>query len=265
MGARESGKDQLAGIGLTLSDLHFGDALVHLLELVHVGEVQLRVNALGPHIHGQGDHIHITGTLAVSEQRGFHALCTGQKTELCSGNASTAVVVGVQRNDSAVAIADVAHKHLQHIGGVVGHHVFHGGGKIENDRIFPRSAQFLHDALADGNGVFHLGPHPGFRGILVADVHAGIAGQLLICELFDEPCALHSNVDNTVHIHLKDHLPLQRRGGVVEMDNDIFGTVDSLKGLFDKMRPCLHQNLNPYIVRNVAAVDELAQDFVLGF
>ena len=119
--------------------------------------------------------------------------------------------------------------------------------------------------LTDGNGVFHLGSHPGFGGILVADVHAGIAGQLLICELFDEPRTFHGNVDDSIHIHFKDHLPLQSRSGVIKMDNDIFGTVNGLKGLFDEMRSCLHQNLNPYIVRDMAAVDELAQNFILGF
>ena len=100
--AGEGGEHQLAGVGLAVAHGHLGGALEHLLDLVHVGEVQLRVHPLGVHVHGQGDDIHIAGALAVAEQGGLHPVGPGQQAHLGSGHAGAPVVVGVEGDDGAV-------------------------------------------------------------------------------------------------------------------------------------------------------------------
>src|SRR5659263_388810 len=48
------------------------------------------------------------------------------------------------------------------------------------------------------------------------------------------------------------------------MNNNIFGTLYSLKGLFNQMSPCLHKHLHRYIVWDMTAVNERAYNFVFG-
>ncbi len=100
--AGEGGEHQLAGVGLAVAHGHLGGALEHLLDLVHVGEVQLRVHPLGVHVHGQGDDVHIAGALAVAEEGGLHPVGPGQQAHLGGGHAGAPVVVGVEGDDGAV-------------------------------------------------------------------------------------------------------------------------------------------------------------------
>ena len=130
MAAGESGEHQLAHIGLAGIHLHMGAALVYVPDFVDVGEVQLGINALGVHVHGQRDHIHVAGTLAVAEQGGLHTVCTGQQTQLCGGNTFAAVIVRMQGDDGAVAGGEITDEILNAVGKIVGHHVFHGGGEV---------------------------------------------------------------------------------------------------------------------------------------
>ena len=82
MRAGEGGKDELAGVGLAVADLHAGEALVHLDELRHVGEVQMRINAVGVHVHGDGDDVDVARAFAIAEERAFDAVGSGEKSHL---------------------------------------------------------------------------------------------------------------------------------------------------------------------------------------
>ena len=48
------------------------------------------------------------------------------------------------------------------------------------------------------------------------------------------------------------------------MEDDVFGALDGLEGLADQVLPGLDQHLDGHIVRDVAPLDQLAADLILG-
>jgi len=61
----------------------------------HIREIDLRVHALGIHIHCQCDNIHITGAFPVAEQGAFDTVSAGQKTQFGVSNCTAAVIMGM--------------------------------------------------------------------------------------------------------------------------------------------------------------------------
>ena len=66
------------------------------LDLVDVGEVDLRVDALGEQVQPQRDQVDVAGALAVAEQAALDPVGAGQQAQLGGGHAGAAVVVRVQ-------------------------------------------------------------------------------------------------------------------------------------------------------------------------
>lgn len=60
------------------------------------------------------------------------------------------------------------------------------------------------------------------------------------------------------------NVTLKHRCGVVNMYNNIFDSLDCLKGTVDQMLSALGQNLNLYIIRNHVFSYQLAQKIVLN-
>ena len=89
----------------------------------------------------------------------------------------------------------------------------------------------------------------------------------LVClgQLPDELGARDGDVDDARHVLLEHHLALQRGGGIVKMDDNVFRALDGVEGLADQMLPGLHQHLDGHVVRNMAALDELPADFIFRF
>ena len=120
----------------------------------------------------------------------------------------------------------------------------------------------LQHGLADLYGVVHLGAHKGLRGVLVPEVHAG--GDDGLGQLIDQVGGIGGDLGDAPLIHLEDHLPLEGGGGVVEVEDHVLCALNGLKGLLDQMGPGLHQHLNGHVVGNMAALDELPADLILG-
>ena len=57
---------------------------------------------------------------------------------------------------------------------------------------------------------------------------------------------------------MENNIPLQGRGGIVDMDHYLFDALDSLEGSFDKMLAALYQNLHADIIRNETALYQLS-------
>ena len=55
-------------------------------DLVRVGDVELRVDAVHEQVHGQIDHVDVSGSLAVAEQRALHTVGAGHHAELGGGH-----------------------------------------------------------------------------------------------------------------------------------------------------------------------------------
>ena len=261
MAAGEGGEHQLAGVGLPVAHGHLGAPLKHLADLVDVGEVQLGVHALGVHIHSQGHDVHVSGALTVAEQGGLHPVRAGQQAHLGGGHAAAPVVVGMEGDDGAVPAGDLFAEVLQHIGELVGHTVLHRGGQVQNDLVLRVGVEVLQHSLADLHRVVHLGAHKGLGGVLKAQIHPLLNEGL--GHLIDQVGGVGGDLGDAVGVHVEHHLPLEGGGGVVEMEDDVLGAPDGLKGFFDEMLPGLDQHLNGHIVRDVSPLDQLPADLVL--
>ena len=138
------------------------------------GEIQLRVDALGVHIHGHGDHIQVAGALTVAEQGGLNAVGASQQAHLSSGDTGATVVVGVEGDDGTLPTGQVADEVFQLIGELIGHTVFDRGGQVQDDLVvFVVAWRAVMHGVADLLGGVHLGAHEGLRRVFVADVCAG--------------------------------------------------------------------------------------------
>ena len=187
--------------------LHAGAFFINFTDLTDVGEIQLRVHALGIHIHRDIHDVRIARALAVSKEGPFHTLRACQEAQLGGGRRRTAVVVRMQADDDAVAVFDMAAEIFDLIRVMVRGAHLHRVGEVQDQFVLRRGLQDVHDRLADGDCIVHLGPGEALRRILIADVHPR-PGDLFVGELFDELCAVDVNVDDALHIGLKHHFAL---------------------------------------------------------
>src|SRR6478735_10841073 len=92
---------------MAFTDRQLVAVLHRATDLVDVGEVDLRVDALREEVHAQGHQADVPRPLAVAEQAALDAVGTGQVTQLGRGHAGAAVVVRVQRHDDRLAPVEV--------------------------------------------------------------------------------------------------------------------------------------------------------------
>ena len=261
VGAGEGGEHQLAHVGLPLADLHLGDLLVHVPDLVDVGEVQARIHPLGVQVQGQGHHVHVAGALAVAEQGGLHPLRSGQLAQLGGGHALAPVVVGVQGDDGALPAGQLGDEVLDLVGEVVGHAVLHRGGQVEDHLVLRRGVEGLDHRLADLHRRVHLRAHEGLGRVLIPEIHARVDGGL--AQLPDQVGGVHGDLLHPLHVGVEHHLPLEGGGGVVEVEDHVPGAVNGLKGLADQVLSGLHQHLDGHVVGDVVPVDEGPEKLIL--
>ena len=95
MGTGKCGEHQLSGIRMSGVDGHLAASFIDLDNIVDMLDIQLRIDSLGKHIVGDSEHIHISGALAVSKERTFHALRSCEQRQLCARNARSPVIVGM--------------------------------------------------------------------------------------------------------------------------------------------------------------------------
>ena len=79
----------------------------------------------------------------------------------------------------------------------------------------------------------------------------------------DKAGALHGDVDDALHVRLKDHLPLEGGGGVVKVDDDVLRPADGLEGAADEVFPGLDQHLDGDALWDEVPLDEGAQNLKL--
>ena len=262
MRAGERGEYQLADIGLARVDAHVGAALVNVAEPGEIAEIELRVNALGEHIQAHGHDVHVARALTIAEERALHALRARQQRQFACRHAAAAVVVGVNADDRRFTVFQVTDEVFDLVGIGVGRTHLDRVGQVEDNGILLGRAKLLHYAVTDGNRVVGLGAAEALGGVFKADVRVA---RVFVGELLDQARALHRDVDDALHVGFEHDLPLQGRGGVVEVNDDVFGALDGLKGLVDQVLARLNQYLNGHIVGNVVLFNQLTTDFVFRF
>ncbi|AIY16786.1 hypothetical protein KR76_08400 [Pimelobacter simplex] len=157
VGAAEGGVDQVADVGVARVDLDAVAVLDGAADLVDVGEVDHRVDALGVQVERQGGDVDVAGPLAVAEDAALDALRAGQDGELGAGDAGAAVVVGVHRQDDAVATRQALVHVLDLVGVDVRRRDLHRGRQVEDHRALGRGVPQVRDGVAHVEDEVRLG------------------------------------------------------------------------------------------------------------
>ena len=264
MRAGKGGEHQLARIRVALVHLHLGTLLIDFPHMVHVGEIQLRIHTLRIEVHGHVHDIRVAGAFAVSEQGALHTVCPGHNAQLGGRRTGTPVVVGVNTENGAVPVlhVPVAVFHLIRIGIGGGH--FHRVGKVYDDLVLRVCAQLLQDLITDQYGIFHLCAGKALGRILIADIDIALCRDLL-GQLPNKSCPADGNIDHALHIRVEHHLPLQSRGGIIEMNDHVLRPFDGLKGFPDQMLSGLYQHLHRHVLRDQVLLNERPQDLIFRF
>ena len=171
--AGEGRVDEVAAPRVPLVHRQLVAVLDGAADLGHVGEVDLRVDALAEQVHAQGDEADVAGALAVAEQAALDAVGAGEVAQLGRGDALAAVVVRVQAHDDRLAAVEVAHHPLDGVGVDVGGGHLHRRGEVDDHLVVGRRVDDRDDLVADPHRELELGAGVGLRGVLVVDVGLG--------------------------------------------------------------------------------------------
>src|SRR4029077_10326958 len=95
VGPGERGVDQVARVGVARVDRQLVAVLDGATDLVDVGEVDHRVDALTEQVQPQGDQAYVAGALAVAEQASLDPVGPRQHGQLGVGDRGAPVIVGV--------------------------------------------------------------------------------------------------------------------------------------------------------------------------
>ena len=112
VGSREGGKDELSGP--RVARVH-GDVVAlcdGVDDMIEVRKVEFGRDALGIQVEREGDNVDVPSALAVAKEAALDAVRAGHEAEFGRGDTRAAVVVRVERDDAAVAVADVLAKVL---------------------------------------------------------------------------------------------------------------------------------------------------------
>ena len=258
--AGECCEDQTAGIGLPGRYLHVGDPLIDLADGGHVREVQLRIHAVGVHVHGQSDRIHVACALAVAEQTAFHTLCSCQQCQFRIGNAGTAVVVRMGGQNDGIPAMEAVTAILDLVGINVRETHFHGHRQVDDHGSVGGGFHDIDDGVADLQGVFRFSAGEGFRGILEEEV-----ALIFLRELFDKLCAFHGDLLDFLFGFSEHLFALGNGGGVVEMDHGTGRTFHSFECPADDVIAALGEDLYGHVFGDEVLFDQCTQELILCF
>ncbi|MCO5611506.1 hypothetical protein L7F22_065759 [Adiantum nelumboides] len=260
VGAGERGVDQVAAPRVALVHRQLVAVLDGAADLVDVGEVDLRVDALGEQVHAQRDQVDVAGALAVAEQAALDPVGAGLVAQLGGGDAGAAVVVRVQRQDDRVAAGQVAVHPLDGVRvDVRGRHLDRRR-QVDDHRVLGRRLPDRAHRVADVDGVLQLGAGVGLRRVLEGPV--GL--RVLLGELADLLRAVGGDLGDAGAVGAEHDPALQDRRRVVEVHDRRVRALAGLEGPLDQLRAGLGQHLDLDVVRDRALLDDLADEVEVG-
>ncbi len=212
---------QITDIGVARVYRQLVAFLHHLAHGVDVGEVQLRVDALGVHVQRHGDQVDVAGALAIAEQAAFDAISAGHQAQLGGGHAGAAVVVGVQADQHAVATVDVAAEPLDLVGVDIGCGGFHRGRQVEDQLLLRSRLEHLDHGVAYLDREFRLGGAEDLRRVL----EAPRGFRVLRSQALDDLRRVDRDVYHAGLVLVEDDAAEARRGGVVVVDDGLLGAL----------------------------------------
>ena len=252
--------DELARVGVARVDGELVAVLRDPPQVVDVGEVELGVHSLGEHVEGEGHHVHVAGALPVSEQGPLDTVRSGHERELRRRDPGPPIVVRVEAQDDALAVAEVAAEPLDLVGVDVGGRHLDGGRQVDDHPLGRGRLVHVHHRLADLDRVVEFRPGEAFRGVLVDPLRLG-AG---LGQLADELRAAHRDLGDPRPVEPEDDPPLQGRGRVVEVDDPPLRAREALERAGDELGPRLGEDLHGHVVGDRVVLDEVAAEVEVG-
>ena len=260
MGTGESREYQRACIGCALIDVHPGAFFVGFHDGGHIGKIEIRFHAVGEHIHGQRNNIHIAGAFAVSEQGALHPVGAGKQRQLRIGYARAPVIVGMQGEGHILPVFEVF-THVLHLTGVdMGKAHFHGDRQVDDDIVVRAGLQHIQNRVANLQRVFRFRAGEAFGRILKAEIALIFRRQLL-----DQLGALHGDLLDFFPGLSENLLPLGHGNGIVEVNDGAGCALAGIKGFADDVLPALGQHLHRHILGNHVVFDQGSQELVFRF
>ena len=229
-------------------------------DLVEVGEVDLRVDALAEQVHAEGDEVDVAGALAVAEQAALDAVGAGEVAQLGRCDTGAPVVVRVQADDDRLAALEVADHPLDRVGVDVGRRHLDRRGQVDDHLVVRRRVDDVGHLVADPHRELELGAGVGLRAVLVVD---GRVGDGLL-ELAAQPRGLERDVDDAVLVEPEHDAPLQDRRRVVEVHDGLLGPADRVEGPLDEVVAALRQHLDRDVVGDHVVLDEHPHEVEVG-
>ena len=252
VGAGEGRVDQVAHVRVARVDLHLVAVLPRTTDLVDVGEVDLRVDALREQVHAQGDQVDVAGALALPEQTALDAVGAGHQRQLGRRDGRTAVVVRVDGDDDVLAAGQVAAHPLEAVRVRRRRRTLHRGGQVEDDLAARTGLVDVHHRLADLQREVQLGVGEDLRAVLVPEL--GLRAQQLLRVLHHQPRAVHGDLLDVV-LGAAEHDPAEDgRGGVVQVHGRPLGALQRLHGPLDQVLTGLGQYGDGDVVRDGAGL-----------
>src|SRR5690606_35602278 len=263
VGAGEGRVDQVAHVRVARVDVHLVAVLPRATDLVDVGEVDLRVDALREQVHAQGDQVDVAGALALPEQAALDAVGAGHDGQFGGGHGGAAVVVRVDGQADVLAAGQVAAHPLEPVGVRGGGGTLHGGGQVEDDLAARAGLVDVHHRLADLQGEVQLGVGEDLRAVLVAEL--GLLAQQFLRVLHHQAGAVHGDLLDVVLGAAEDHAAEDGRGGVVQVDRGAPGALQGLHRALDQVLAGLGQYGDGDVVRDgVRVLDDGADEVEVG-
>ena len=258
--AGEGGMHQVTDVRVARVNLDLVALFDDFAHAIDVGEIQLRVEALGVHVQRDGDEVDVTGTLAVAEQAAFDTVGAGHQAQLGGGHAGATVVVGVQADDHAVTAVDMATEPLDLVGIDVRRGAFHGGRQVEDHLVLRRRVPHLDHRVTHFLGELQLGGAEGLRGVF-----KGPLGFRLLGGVFDEQLGRVDRDGLDAFLVLVEHDTAEGRGGgVVQVHDGLLGPAQGFKGAGDQVFTALGQHLDGGVLGDVVVFDQGAHEVEVG-
>ena len=167
--------------------------------------------------------------------------------------------MGVERDYHAIAVFEIL-VHIFDLACVnVGHRDLHGHRQVNDDLFIGGRLPDVKHRIAYFKGELGLGACEGLGGILEAVIHSHF-----LADLIEELCSLHRDIDDLLLGLFENLLSLRNRGGIIEMDDRIFYTLEAFKGLFDYMLSRLRKHLHGYVIGNKILLHKGAEEGIFG-
>ena len=217
-------------------------------------DIQLRVNALGKHIIGDGEQIHVSGTLPVSEQSPFHPLGSGKKGQLGACHTGSPVIMGMDTEYNSLPVLEMTIHPLDLIRIHIRRVHFHGGRQVYNNRFFLRRSPGLLYRRTDFQGEIQFGSRKTLRGIFQHDLSRKSRRTLLY-----HLGTLDRNSNDLFPGCMEHHIPLQGGCGIINMYHGLLTAFYRFKRPVNQFFPALGQHLNPHIIGNHFPIHQLSE------